>query len=340
MIDIKQCPICDSAESDLLHEMTLIEAEHRDAEQIRSRDSWYHRNWLLFERIVGRDEPEYRVEFRICEKCGLIFYSPRPTDSDLKIKYDDIAGNNNTEEREELRRLVDLRPRRAAAIRSLLERHWRINSGRALDIGGSDGHCLGTMTADFDCAILDFETRDIWPGVKRIGATMDDLGDDDLFDAIITCHTLEHIPDPLAFVTQVADHLSDGGIFYVEVPFGCAGEIHVTRDILTHLNFFSEGSLGYLMESAGLHVEYISTQPVLARNSYLDVVHLVARKDATREQKPKYLQRGYELTRGQMTQSIDRQVRNANIRLVLSMPLRYTAAMARRRSRLKATSQV
>lgn len=320
-----ECPLCRATELEVVRRFRLIDT-YKELEGVLRRTNNYYRNYILFEKILRRQVEALDVEFRLCRWCGFIFFSPRPDEADLSIKYEMIVEKGDTIAREEARRLVDLRSLRAENIRRRLEPYWRKSSGRALDVGGADGHCLAGFVSDFDCGILDFETRELWPGVKKWGNSVEDLQPDDVFDVIITCHTLEHVPDTVSLMAKVTGHLEEGGILYVEVPYGCAGEVHQTKNLITHINFFSEGSVGFLLEKAGLHVEYMASCPVLSRKRYLPVVVAIARRDGSHTVQGDYLKNAYSITRRQMSRSISGAVTMANVRLVLSRPVQYAAA--------------
>lgn len=329
-----RCPVCERPNFEVLHRFTLVDTFQKPERNIQKTNS-YHRNYILFEKILQRRTKEFQVEFRLCKHCGFIFYSPRPDEADLAIKYEMVVEQADTVEREGLRRVVDLRQLRADKIRQLLKPRWRKNSGRALDIGGADGHCLAGLTSTFDCGVLDFETREMWPRVKKWGNSLDDLRPDEQFDVIMTCHTLEHIPNLNSFIGDIVEHMAEEGILYIEVPLGCSGEIYHTSNFLTHLNFFSEGSLGFLLEQAGLHVEYSAARPVLSMNRYYGVVVVIARKDSSRRVGNRFLTNGFALTKRQMPHNLSRRVALANAKLVASQPLKYGLAFARRWLRIR-----
>jgi hypothetical protein len=330
MNDATQCPVCESTSLTNLHTSVLYDEDYREPEKKLRRSNNYHRNYVLFEHVLRRATPEFKIQFVVCETCGFIFFTPRPTASDLAIKYRLVTEAGDTHDREQIRRLVDQRPARACAIAELLTPHLRRKTGRVLDVGGADGHCLAYFVGEFDCQLLDFEERRLWNGVKKIGETFADLNEGDVFDLCITCHTLEHIPNVTGFVGEIHSHLVDGGALYVEVPLGCAGEIYEIGNFLTHVNFFSEGALGFLLEQGGLHVEYMNTKPTLGMNGYLAVVCAIARKDSSISPAGYYLQHGAALTRAQMKSDLSFQVAMANARLVLASPLKYTRAFGSR----------
>ena len=305
--------------------MSIVDT-YKDPETTLKPSNNYRRNYILFEKILHRSVREFEVEFRLCERCGLIFFSPRPDEADLLVKYDLLFAEGDTIAREALRRLVDLRATRGEAIRRFIEPFWIKKTGRAVDVGGADGHCLGALTSEFECGIVDFEKRECWPGIRKLAKTLNELPADYSFDVVLCCHTIEHVPNVQAFMESLSSRLAEGGILYVEVPYGCAGEIYETGNLLTHLNFFSEGSLGFLLEQPGLHVVEMYSGPVLSSKKYLPVVRAVARKDSSRPVQGRYLQEGASITRHQMKRSLEKRVFFANLRLVLSRPIAYSVA--------------
>lgn len=328
------CPVCSGTKLELLHEHRLVD-EYKEPDGTLDGANNHHRNYILFEMILKREVEELAIEFLLCADCGLIFFSPRPDETDLATKYElvvakqDDGAAGRTATLEEHRRVVDLRPVRAQTIRRLLEPHWKRHSGRALDVGGADGHCISPLASDFDCGLLDFENRDLYPGVTKLGDTLDDLRPDDAFDVILCLHTLDHIPDPLGFITSIAQHLSEEGILYIEIPYGCGGQIYRTRNFLTRVNFFSEGSLGGLLQRAGLHVEHMASRPVLSFMRYMPTIHAIGRRDSSRAPGDKYIREGAKITRRQMSDNLKRATTVANVGLVLSRPVEYGVAFSR-----------
>jgi SAM-dependent methyltransferase len=326
-----KCPVCSNEDIEPLHELVL-ENTYTDAEDTPRRSLDYRRNHILFKHLLPGGTNELRVVFLGCRQCSFEFFSPRPDQADLEVKYKLVVEDRDTEAREQLRLLVDLRELRAAQIHKRLAP--LLASGdeprRVLDIGGADGHCMAHFTQDCDCGVLDFENRKLWPGVRRLGNTLDDLEDSDLFDVILCNHTLEHIPDLNVFVKQVREHLKEGGLLYVEVPFGCNGEIRRTGNILTHLNFFSGGSLGYLFGRNGLHVEYMATEPVLSKQRYLEVVNGIGRRDSSRAVDGSWMAAAVDHAKEEVAKNLTVPVLVGNATLVLSHPLQYSRAFASR----------
>src|SRR4030065_2749993 len=164
MRDQSFCPICDKTDLDVLHKVVLVDNFKKPESEINKSNS-YHRNHILFQKILKGNVEKIDISFVICKNCGFIFFTPRPDEADLAIKYKMVEEQGDTSKRESLNRLVDLRGVRAERIKRLLMPFLRKHTGRALDVGGADGHCLGGLTDEYECNLLDFEVRKLWQGV-------------------------------------------------------------------------------------------------------------------------------------------------------------------------------
>jgi hypothetical protein len=324
-----KCPLCKSVHNDILHSI-VIKDNYPALENKIQRTNNYRRNYILFEKVLKRSVNQIKVDFKLCNKCGFIYFTPRPDQIDLNFKYDDIVKTGITFEMEKAHKLIDIRQLRAKQIFKKVSPHIKKQSGRILDVGGADGHCMTFFTNDYSCEVLDFESRSLVSGVKKIGETLIDLKKTDLFDLIITSHTLEHIPDISKFTDSLRNHLSEEGIIYIEVPYGCYDEIYKTSNLLTHINFFSEGSLGFLLNQARLTVQYINSGPTLSSKRYLPVISAIARKANKVPENYINTKEAYLITKSQMKLNIAYYVLIKNILLVLSHPVKYSHAYLRK----------
>lgn len=90
--------------------------------------------------------------------------------------------------------------------------------------------------------------------------------------ALVCRHTLEHVPDPGAFVSGLRDCLETGsGVALVEVPDGLAIPelMNVYEFWDEHLYCFCAANLAQLVERAGFRVREIRVQPHLATRNLL-----------------------------------------------------------------------
>ncbi|MGD9504405.1 MAG: class I SAM-dependent methyltransferase, partial [Syntrophobacteraceae bacterium] len=65
-----------------------------------------------------------------------------------------------------------------------------------------------------------------------------------LYDLVVSYHTIEHIPSPSVIFQKIARILKPSGVVCIEVPIG--EEEYGNQD---HLHFFSEKSLKLLLEN-------------------------------------------------------------------------------------------
>jgi SAM-dependent methyltransferase len=98
-------------------------------------------------------------------------------------------------------------------------------SGNLLDVGCGNGAFLRAFGARYPrWQMTGLELDDKYqvvikaiPGVKRLHVgSLENL--DDRFDLIVLIHTLEHIPDPVAFLKMTSGKLYRGGRLLIEVP--------------------------------------------------------------------------------------------------------------------------
>ena len=86
---------------------------------------------------------------------------------------------------------------------------------------------------------------------------------------------LEHIPEPLPFLEEMFRDLSKGGVLFIEVP-------HVSdmynfpldneRFAIPHIYFFSENTLGALLEKAGFKIIETRVFDASRNRTYLQIV--------------------------------------------------------------------
>lgn len=259
MITVNRCPMCNSESLEVIKTTRFFCPGNRVKDNLI--DINYVRLWILFEKILNNKSP---VEFysTVCKSCGFIFTNPRLTAEEISIKYAMINELGSVKKRfkEHPASNLDMRAKRIySLIRSVHKAAGE--SLRVLDYGGASGYNLIPFVENGNfCYILDYEKWDLPSGIEYLGKDLTVLQNNDFFDVTLLLHTLEHVVEPKHFLQDVSAHLSESGLLYVEIPFGCFREYKNLAEPSTHLNFFSEESIYKGFDSIGLSVVYLSTE--------------------------------------------------------------------------------
>jgi SAM-dependent methyltransferase len=201
-----------------------------------------------------------------CRECGLTQLSPTPDAQALLAVYNDEyfasdesgRGYSDYAEQEDeymatfaddVRRISEIVPR-----------------GRVLDVGCGYGYFLHcAAAAGYDCYGVDVADKAVrmaethLPGRVFAGtpASVDALRGM-RFDVIFGSHLIEHIPDPRAFVADLAARLNPNGILVFVTPNIRSLLARVSRSrwvsfkIPEHVAFYDPRTIGRLFENAGL----------------------------------------------------------------------------------------
>jgi len=200
----------------------------------------------------------------LCERCSLVFLSPRMAPDALERYYRDDTFSREV-------RGAGRPSAQALAYRDMrARRRWRLlsgvlpESGRCLEIGCGAGNFLRILSeADYDVVGIDPSTgyasyaRELGLDVLA-GRFPEDLTAEGAFDLVFVFHVLEHVPDPLALLRRVRDRLAPGGLFVLEYPDVA---LAARRRFLPHTYFerahlfdFSESTLSVFLARVGFRV--------------------------------------------------------------------------------------
>jgi 2-polyprenyl-3-methyl-5-hydroxy-6-metoxy-1,4-benzoquinol methylase len=198
----------------------------------------------------------YRID--ACTACGAGTTLPRPTQEDLARCYEKTYGYTTHD-------LIEPEKRRRSA--SLLR--WSgLTAGRVLDVG-----CMFGFLLD-EAARRGLETFGVEPSAEAAAAAAakghtvvtGELADlvarhpGVRYDAIFAQHVLEHVPDPVGFLTTARGLLAPGGKVMLAVPNFDARLRRLAPSawgwyqVPVHLVHYTPRALRALVERAGLHV--------------------------------------------------------------------------------------
>ncbi len=259
------CPVCQSQNLKVLKKHTFVPTDVVLADELKQGVSdLEERLWIYFHKILKRKEPAV-VESTLCQSCDLIFSNPRFTEADIAVKYQTIEALGFDQLRHKDKGLPksEIRGQRVLKlVKEVLPADKNDKKLKVLDYGGAEGYLLEPFINEgHEGFLIDFVVyQKTHPKIQYLGRDLKDLSVDTKFDVILLLHTLEHVVDPVTLLRGLAQHLSPGGLLYVEVPLGAWLEWEFLREPVTHLNFFSETSLNQTVRSAGLHPLFVNSR--------------------------------------------------------------------------------
>ena len=302
----RECPTCNSSNTTVVAQMS--------AQQIINSSPYYDESW--YERLQVKPESLFGVSK--CDDCQFVFSSQVPDDEFL----DKIYGSSDSLDSGIA---VFARPARAAfayhsyatLLDAIAEHMQKDDRGvvsekvKILDIGCAFGTgSLGLAVEGYPYEVFGVEwsqaTRDyLAKQGMHTYKTLDDVDSTLKFDGIILNDVLEHVPDPVAFVSKLANHCHKNTAVWVNVPDFIEwrlndilaqmrqGSMNVPTDMnpWEHLSYFTPQSLTNLMAGAGFkrwdkpHVDY-----KISRGSLLNTIKSALRtlRDSWRIYKGSY----------------------------------------------------
>ncbi len=108
-------------------------------------------------------------------------------------------------------------------------------------------------TLIWDLNSLDSLTNELWPSG---------------IDLAISTHVLEHVINPVSFLFNIANNLSDTGKIFIEVP-DCSHDTDLSNIAMAnavhgqHIHYYTKNSLSKIADRAGLRI--IKTQQIMTR---------------------------------------------------------------------------
>lgn len=146
---------------------------------------------------------------------------------------------------------------------------------RLLDVGCGNGDGLGVAAEmGYEALGIDISQAAVEQCRRRgLRAETARIGDDHLgeWDVVTLWDVIEHIPEPVSFLTEVRHRLRPGGLVYLKTP---TLDARHTRAVLWpsrrigslvlhlpgHVNTFSADSLSRALTQSGFAVEFIETR--------------------------------------------------------------------------------
>ncbi len=201
-----------------------------------------------------------------CPNCGVDFLYPYTSKSDLGKIYSDpvyFKKLSQSTNNRLLDRLLSFQFYPSCAQYVFQKTR---SKGNVLDIGCGNGEFLSDMLElGWDIWGLDTSKVAVANVQKRLNLTASKIkvGEPTTikflqkFDVITMWHVLEHVPNPIAFLTAVKRQLQLGGKLILEVPnsdslvMGIFKDVYNWQMIPEHIFYYSPKSLAYLLTQIG-----------------------------------------------------------------------------------------
>ncbi len=242
-----------------------------------------------------------RYDYHACCRCGCVFQSPMPDPATIAGFYPSTYNIYQEEQRTQ----IDASAYKRALLRTRygyghlrgtpfdallggiagafvrLDVPRYIPGGRLLDVGCGNGRFLGNMQAlGWQAEGVEFSADGV-EVCRRAGLKVHhgDLASaafaDGSFDVVTVRHVIEHIPDPHAFIAELARILKPGGTLIVETPNadalgrGWFGPNWFANEVPRHVFLFSPAALDALGMQHGLARQglRLETSPKIVLNS-------------------------------------------------------------------------
>jgi SAM-dependent methyltransferase len=247
VIEQPTCPVCGE------NDWRVIGKKTYRLSDVGGLDTYLKLRYRVLFEIWLPGKSEIEIRSNVCRDCGFVTNTPRPSADDISAKYR-LFSDAQAAGEETLAPVEAIDIRRADALyRSVAPHLPKAAPARILDFGGGDGRLMRRfMTDGHLCELVDYR-REVFPGVVRIGSTEADIPAGRKYEAIVCSHVIEHVADPLGIIALLARHLSDRGVLFIEVPMEVWKKPPLHAEPVTHVNFFTEGSMRRLLARVGLH---------------------------------------------------------------------------------------
>lgn len=174
--------------------------------------------------VASLDRRFKRLPTSSCDRCGLLFTNPLPTDEELSVYYEkfyrlDYHWASSVPLPRHVQKAIRFAETRAENLSDFIQ-----SGGRTLDVGCGRGELVGLMLQ------RGHDAHGVEPGETYGSYAKQQFGDRiqtttwqkanfrQKFDLVTCFHVLEHLREPLPALQQIADWLHPDGFAYIEVP--------------------------------------------------------------------------------------------------------------------------
>lgn len=213
-----------------------------------------------FAPVAGIDRRLKRLPTVMCNRCGLFYTNPMPTESELGTYYEKYYRFDY--------QLASTKPKQKHILKRQREALGRVQQLQGLLPDGARTLDFGAGSGEFITLMLEtgFDAHGFEPGetyathaIEQLGTRMRQIGWQEAdygpeFDLVTSFHVFEHLSTPLPALQRIAKWLKPGGKVYLEVPDTAEwfarkgfGSLH-----FAHVLGFNQGNLTLAAAKVGL----------------------------------------------------------------------------------------
>ncbi len=234
------CPVCESTHFTAFMEGTVDPGTLR-TEDFKITDNRYGSLWT----------------FQQCDDCSFVFSNPCLHEDAVLEFYSQLEDNEYSDEAEG----------RGKNFKTILKRMAKIQTpdSTLLDIGAASGIFLNeALHSGYDVTGLEpseflvKEAKRLY-GLDILQGTIEDLDENLSFSTVTCLDIIEHLVEPDAFMSRVANMIKPGGLLVIVTPdigsiaSRLAGK-HWWHYRIAHINFFNTRSLERLLGKHGFDI--------------------------------------------------------------------------------------
>ncbi|MFH1429251.1 MAG: class I SAM-dependent methyltransferase [Candidatus Margulisiibacteriota bacterium] len=196
-----------------------------------------------------------------CLNCKLIFVHPMPTENALDEYYKKVWLNDERIIARNIYTEMTYQIQAQERIKYLLKHNVLLDGMKVLDVGGGYGYLYDSFKEHGFNNIEYYMTDPSPDNVERLRskggrafAELEDVKEHE-FDLVTVCFVLEHIPEPVKFLSNILEYVRDGGYVFIDLP---------ERDdtfkpfIEPHVTVYSMASLTHLVNKLKLEMVHIT----------------------------------------------------------------------------------
>ena len=236
--------------------------------------------------------PEEDLNWVICTGCGFVYRTPALEDMELIALYEKYEQDifSNTTPDDYFDKIISLPNdesenwQKVEWLSGVIEKR-NSNNGKmsVLDIGCGGGTLLHTIREQIPLGgIFGVELNSAYADLAKRKLNADVINKEyasglfgHRFDLLINTKVLEHVPDPLPFLKEMANDLDEGGLLFLEVP-DVSDMYNLPpsheRFYIPHIYFFSVNTLSALLDKAGFSVVEKRVVKTTRDRSYLQIL--------------------------------------------------------------------